>query len=183
MIKMKRSKIPTFLKDSKKTWTDSFVNGSTFSWHNKQKELLKLLKNMTASHCAFCDDVLVPKGSDNGEIEHFRPKGKYKKFAFAWANLYPICRSCNGTKNDRFDKLLLRPDENDFCFSDWFRLDPSTFELKPVKIGNPNWERAKITIELYGLNEKKTTRRQFEHDNIIKNNYKTKDNQPFRFMN
>ncbi len=183
MIKMKRSKIPDFLKDNKKTWTDSFINGSTFTWHNKQKELLKLLKNMTSSHCAFCDDVLVPKGSDIGEIEHFRPKSKFKHLAFAWANLYPICRSCNGTKGVWFNKLLLRPDEKDFCFSDWFRIDPSTFELKPVKIGNPNWKRAEITIKLYGLNAKKTTRRQFEYDKIIINQYINKDHQPFRFMN
>ncbi len=45
--------------------------------------------------------------------------------------------------------------------SDWFRLDPSTFELKPFKIGNYNWERAEKTIELYGLNEKKTARRKY----------------------
>ncbi len=182
MIKMKRNKIPVFLKNNKKKWTNAFLTGSSFSWHNKQKELLKSLKDMTLSHCAFCDDILVPKGSDNGEIEHFRPKEKYKKYAFAWANLYPICRSCNGTKNDRFDKLLLRPDENEFNFSNWFRLDPSTFELKPEKIGNPNWIRAEITIELYGLNKNKTTRRLFEHDRIANNQYENKDNQPFRFI-
>lgn len=182
MIKMKRNRTPIFLKNNKKIWTDSYLNGSPFSWHNKQKELLKLLKNMTADHCAFCDDVLVPKGSDNGEIEHFRPKEKYKKHAFAWSNLYPICRSCNGTKNDRFKRLLLRPDEKGFAFSNWFRIDPSTFELKPIKIGNTNWKRAEITIQLYGLNEKKTERRLFEHDRIINNQYANKNNQPFRFM-
>ncbi len=180
MMEFKRGKAPKILKDNKEDWTDNYLNGSAFHWHNKQSQLLEKLKDMTLSHCAFCDDILSPIGSADGQIEHFRPKKKYKRYAFAWNNLYPICDLCNGTKGERFDKLLLRADERDFKFSKWFRFDPNTFELKPMKL-NPNWKRAEITIKLYGLN-KKISRRQFEYDRIINGEYSNKNYQPFRFI-
>ena len=183
---MERKSAPSFLNSNKKKWTDNYAAGAVFTWHNKSDEILKLLKLLTASHCAFCDDVLIPKGSDAGEIEHFKPKGKYKELAYEWTNLYPICRHCNGTKSDRFNNLLLRPDEKGFEFSEWFRYDPITFKIKPARvenIENIEWKRAKKTIELYGFNKpKKIDRRQYEYDEIINNKYQNKDNQPFRFI-
>ena len=109
MKAIKRTKSPDFLKANKKSWTSSYINGAAFTWHNKQKEIIAELRKMSQNHCAFCDDLLFPLVGEHGEIEHFKPKEQFKHYAYAWANLYPICRRCNGTKNDRFDKLLLRP--------------------------------------------------------------------------
>ncbi len=184
MVKLERKKAPDFLQANKQNWTELFVNGAVFTWHNKQAEILECLKAMSLNHCAFCDDLLFPHVGEKGEIEHFRPKEKYKKYAYAWANLYPICRRCNAAKGERFDKLLLRPDRKGYEFSDWFRLDPNTFELKPKKLGNPNWEIAAKTIELYGLSkEDKNARRQYEFDKIQKGEYDKVENRPFRFLN
>jgi len=183
MIAMTRAKTPVFLSENWKRWTKTYIEGGAFSWHNKQKELLLELKQMSQNHCAFCDDLLLPLAGENGEIEHFRPKEKYKCLAFAWANLYPICRRCNGTKNVRFDNLLLRPDAKDYDFFYWFRLDPNTFELKPKAWGNQNWKRAEKTVEFYGLNkEDKIARRQYEYTEIRNGKYKNADIQPFRFV-
>jgi len=118
MIALTRRKTPQVLKNNTQRWTSLFINGAPFTWHGKQKILLTELKLMSQNHCAFCDDLLYPVVGEIGEIEHFRPKENYKYLAFAWANLYPICRRCNGTKNDRFDKLLLRPDEIGYKFTD-----------------------------------------------------------------
>jgi len=183
MIVITRKKSPQFLRINKKRWTISYINGSAFDWHGKQNEILTELKLMSKNHCAFCDDLLFPVVGEIGEIEHFRPKSKFKNLAYAWANLYPICSRCNGTKNDRFDTLLLRPDEKGYKYSDWFRLDPNTFELKPQKLGNPNWLRAEKTIELYGLSKNdKITRRQYEFIEIKKGKYSNINIQPFRFI-
>ena len=77
----------------------------------------------------------------------------------------------------------MRPDKKGYKFSDWLRLDPNTFELKPKKLGNPNWERAQKTIDLYGLSkDDKNTRRQYEFTKIKNGEYPTIDNQPFRFI-
>jgi len=183
MIAISRIDQPQFLKDNQNHWTHLYINGGSFSWQNKHKELLSELKKMSKNHCAFCDDLLFPFVGEIGEIEHFKPKEKYKDLAYEWANLYPICRRCNSTKNDRFDDLLLRPDETSYIYSDWFRLDPNTFELKPQKLGNIHWQRAEKTIELYGLSkEDKITRRQFEFIEIKKGKYNHIDIQPFRFI-
>ena len=185
MMKMKRNKAPQFLKDKKNEWTKQYIATGKWNtkWYGKHEKLLQQLKLMTVNHCAFCDDLLFPLVGEIGQVEHFRPKENYKYLAFAWANLYPICDRCNKTKNKRFSKLLLRPDEKRFEFFDWFLLDTSTFELKPAKIGNPDWKRAQKAIELYGLNkEDKTIRRKIVHNEIKKNKYQNKDEQPFRFM-
>ena len=184
MIKMTKGKAPQVLKDNKKKWTKQYQETGNFSWHGKRKEIMDNLKKATKNHCAFCDDVLKPIGSERGQIEHFRPKAEYKHFAFAWNNLYPICSLCNNTKLERFDKLLLRPDEKDFDFFDWFELDLQTFELKPYKFGNSNWKRAEKTIKLYGFNkEEQIERRQEVYDEIQEGIYQNrKDKQPFRYM-
>jgi len=182
MVAITREKSPDFLNDKQKDWTLLYINGGTFSWHGIQDKLLGELKLMTKNHCAFCDDLLFPEVGEIGNIEHFKPKSKFKDLAFDWENLYPICSRCNGTKNNRFDSLLLRPDEQGYKYSEWFRLDPCTFELKPQKL-NPNWQRAAKTIELYGLSkEDKNTRRLYEFEEIKKGSYNDIDYQPFRFM-
>jgi len=183
MIALKRTEEPKFLQENKEKWTVELINGGNFSWHKKQKELLEKLKSMTKNHCAFCDDLISPLGSDVSEIEHFKPKEKYKKLAFEWTNLFPICRHCNGTKKDRFDELLLKPDIENYCFNEWFRFDLNTFELKAKKLGNSEWIRAEITIKLYGFNKDiKVERREFEFDEIIRGKYDNFDKQPFRFI-
>ena len=183
MIKMKRTKAPKFLSKNKNTWTKEFISGYKFSWHGKQKQVLKYLKILTLSHCAFCDDTLMPKGSATGQIEHFRPKEKYKNYAYAWANLYPICSHCNASKKDRFNKLLLRPDEFKYNFFDWFRIDPITFEIKPVFQEKKNMKRSEQTIKLYGLNKiDKINRRRYVYNEIINHKYSNKNEQPYRFI-
>jgi hypothetical protein len=185
MIPMVRAAEPTFLTVKKKEWTDDYISNENkkFHWHAKHDELLRELKSMTNHHCAFCDDVLYPKSGPSPEIEHFKPKNKYKELAFDWANLYPICSHCNKTKNERFDDLLLRPDESGYQYSDWFRFNYITFELEPIKLGNSNWMRAAMNVSIYGLNKPdKLTRRANVLAEIADNKYSSKDFQPFRFL-
>lgn len=54
----------------------------------------------------------------------------------------------------RFDEKLLRPDHENYDFDKYFMIDWSTGELKPnILETSENQERARITIELYKLNQ------------------------------
>jgi len=185
MMSMQRTVAPDFHKTNWKKWTREYIQSGNWntSFHNKHAEILETLRQSTHSHCAFCDDLLYPEVGEMGQIEHFRPKNSFRHFAYVWGNLYPICQRCNNTKGERFDYLLLQPDSKAYIFSDWFRLDLSTFKLLPEKLGNSNWKRAEKTIELYGLNKAdKIERRKKEFCKIKDGNYKNQDNQPFRFI-
>ncbi len=168
---MNRTEEPTFLKENKKKWTKKYIKTGKWNskWYGKSRELLIILKKTTDFHCAFCDDVLSPKGSAKGQIEHFRPKEKYKLLSFSWINLFPICEMCNSTKSDNFDILLLRSDSQNFDFANWFYFDLKTFEIKPNKL-NSEWKRAEKTIEIYGFNkQEKLERRAFVFENREQN--------------
>ncbi len=183
MMTMHRKEAPAFLKSNWKTWTRAYIKSGKFSYHNKRGEIIEILRQSTLSHCAFCDDLLFPFVGEMGEIEHFRPKNKFKCSAYVWGNLYPICRRCNNKKLARFDYSLLKPDAKGYEFSDWFRLDLNTFELKPCLSDKSDRKRATITIKLYNLNGKdKIKRRKFEFYKIKKGDYDNSDIQPFRFI-
>jgi uncharacterized protein (TIGR02646 family) len=65
---------------------------------------------MLFSHnkCCFCEQILniATSGThrdDDFSREHFRPKSKYWWLAYSWDNLLPVCKVCNGSKEDDFD--------------------------------------------------------------------------------
>jgi len=181
MMPLTRNSSPIVLATNWKKWTHAYQKGGSFYWHNSQKTILDELKKMSDNHCAFCDDLLFPSTGELGQIEHLKPKEKYKAFAFAWLNLYPICSRCNLKKGQRYSAHLLKPDAKGYAFSKWLWLNPIDGKLKPIKL-NPNWKRAEKTIELYGLNsEDKIVRRLEERDNRI-NNINQSKAIPFRFL-
>jgi len=186
MMTMKRTSPPNCLKKNWKSWTTNYIRTGKWNstYYKNRDEISEKLKNNTLYHCAFCDDLLIPAGSADEQIEHFRPKEKFKCYAYVWLNLYPCCSICNGTKKDNFDSLLLKPDAKDYEFDNWFRLDYNSFELKhQYLLDFPDIQRVEKTIKLYGLNKaKKVNRRKYEYNQIIKGKYDNLDEQPFRFM-
>jgi len=175
MMPMKRTNEPEILKKNKKAWTKHFVQTGKWrtDWYGNHKLFTDELKLLTNNHCAFCDDILKPFGSAKTEIEHFKPKSKYKCHAYIWLNLFPICDSCNKSKLSKFDDLILRPDYLAFTFEKWFYFNTKTYEIYPKKLGNADWKRAEKTIEIYNLNsDDLIERRKFilaKQDNLEKN--------------
>ena len=51
--------------------------------------------------CMYCG------GSESTQVEHYRPKAIYPKFAFSWENFFWVCGVCNQFKGDRFEESLL----------------------------------------------------------------------------
>jgi len=127
------------------------------------------LRAACADHqrCMFCED------SQGAQIEHFRPKSIYPSLAFRWSNYLFACGLCNGPKSNRFalfssdgslievrrgpnepprePAVLLDPRVDDPM--DFLDLDVRTGRFLPSRrVGAPEHERARVTIEWLGLN-------------------------------
>lgn len=130
---------------------------ASFHWHEVAGKpvnqlILPTLKAQTQSHCSFCDNFPVSPPSLE-TVEHFRPKSKFHREAYHWPNLYFCCDYCQ-QKGEDFDEALLRPDAGDFDFDRYFRWDHTTGRLEINETATPeDQNRARVTLELYRLNE------------------------------
>lgn len=176
--------------DASLTWDG---NGK-FQWettidgkkYNIKKLLMPHLLKMTSSHCSFCD--YHPLSSDFFDIplEHFYPKCKncYPQKAYTWENLFPSCNGCTRCKGDKFDKNLLKPDENYYCFEMYFFVTGDG-KITPASSKDPSvTDRAKTTIDIYQLNrgELLTQRKKWVSDFKKLCPIKNPDEYPFRFL-
>ena len=120
---------------------------------------------MTNMHCAFCDGQLGVVSQET--IEHFRPKSKYPTLAYHWDNLFPCCNLCQSIKKERFDEALLKPDDINYAFYDFFTVNYHNGEITPSSHANLAAQtRAHKTIELFGLNteaRKEARKRELRH--------------------
>lgn len=150
---------PPCLRQNSFMWTEDFVKARVdnpahrFSWRSKPcyQAMRASLVDMTQKHCAFCDGGLGVTSRET--VEHFRPKKTFPEQAYAWDNLFPCCDLCQSTKQERFDEALLKPDAEDYAFHEYFTVNYHTGDIEASPRANPAaQERAKITIDLYGLN-------------------------------
>ena len=129
-----------------------------FEWRRALRPIVRdELAAMTDERCAYCDGDLRP-GPVQEHIDHFRPKSRPEFFMLvcAWENLFLVCSSCNSAKGDRWHELLLKPDDLDFHFERYFSYAYDTDKLEPNPAASPaDAERARVTIELLGLNRGK----------------------------
>jgi uncharacterized protein (TIGR02646 family) len=139
----------------------------SFSWPqiNNQRinhSILPVLREQTNNHCSYCDKFPLHKGDNT--IDHFKPKTNslYYLFVCQWENLYLACKHCQDSKGTKYDDLLLRPDDPNFDFSNYFVYNYSdhTIEANP-SANDGDQQRAQITIEILDLNfpDVKTSRR------------------------
>lgn len=141
-----------------------------FAWRQYQGVkintlLLPILIEMTSDHCSFCDGYPMRSFGGNS-IEHFKPKSdsRYYRHAYEWENLFLSCYVCQGAKLEKFDEALLRPDEIEYRFNQYFIVDLATGIINPNPASEESaQERAAITIKMYGLNhfDRPETRKQF----------------------
>ncbi len=162
MRRSDRITAPSCLTDKAPGWTRNYLQRleenptAAFHWGNRDcyREIRQRLNTMTQTHCAFCDGILGP--TSRKTVEHFFPKEstKWPALAYVWTNLFPACDTCQSAKNNRFDGLLLKPDEPHYRFERFFLIDYMTGVLQPLPSALPHLqERAQKTIDLYGLNE------------------------------
>lgn len=151
-----REKFVQILKNNNLEWN----NKQKWTWliniggkqYNVKKKLLPTLLQMTKKHCAFCDFHPLSNDINPISIEHFYPKSKYPDKAYSWENLFPSCNGCTTAKDDKFDDKLLKPDEIDYIFEDYFMVTGDGKMIPSYKASQEKANRAKITIEIYSLN-------------------------------
>lgn len=162
MEKIKRADSPDWLKQNWKQWGEEWASlcnkstdSSSFKWKpNKEgyNELLEILSKMTEYHCSYCDSYPMKKRIKS-TIDHFKPKISYPLEAYRWENLFLCCHLCQ-ERNNKYDPLLLKPDEYDFEFDRYFDIDWVTGEIIPNRIApEEDRKRAELTIQLFKLNE------------------------------
>ncbi len=170
MRKIARAGCPASLVEKGDEWTMEWERrvaaepGCEFRWPQYQKERLnKLLETplgeMTQEHCAFCDGPFV---ESHRTIEHFKPKKRFPGDAYKWDNLFPACSRCQNSKMDNWDELLLKPDDTEYKFHDYFFCDVSSGKIEPNPAASSEERaRAKATVKIYDLNapERKSARR------------------------
>jgi len=112
---------------------------------------MPILLNDTASHCSYCDSFPLLKSSKT--IDHFLPKSEYPGQAYDWTNLYLSCRECQANKDVHVSEYLLRPDDENYDFSDFFIIDFTEFKLlaNPMST-NETQLKAQTTINILNLN-------------------------------
>ena len=107
----------------------------------------------TDNHCSYCDGF--PLMSADETIDHFKPKSKFPLEVCSWENLYIACAHCQKVKGDKFDILLIRPDELSYDFNAYYFYDFTEHEIKILpNLSIDKLERAKKTDEILDFNHK-----------------------------
>lgn len=181
MMKLDRTSSPEFLKENYKTWGKDYKKTGKFRW-KRYKKLLQALKETSNNHCSFCDGY--PIGGTAREIEHFRPRESYPLLAFVWENLFYCCALCNKKKGKRFSRNLLKPDKAEYSFEKYFIYNYSTGFVSPnPQSSEKDKERARITIEFYGLNDYERPELRLESwEDYLDANNPNKEKRPYRFI-
>lgn len=194
MRRFERLPVPEILLTHKDQITSHYIkqrtgnSSHTFKWPQREntrlnQSLLPTLEMQTQDHCSYCDGFPLKKSDYT--IDHFKPKSDpaYYHLVVEWTNLYLCCGACQQRK-EKYSDLLLRPDDMDYSFSEYFDYNFEEHKLLP----NPakpieNQERATVTIELFDLNhtgQKKS--RQFMFKAYQNDETKITDDLGYRFM-
>ena len=163
MMSCTRPACPDWLDKHWEEWGKEFEQklqenmAHRFAWkqYDGQKvnyRLLPLLREMTRSHCAYCDWFPTDVGTDE-TIDHFRPKATFPNEAYLWSNLYLCCRTCQGKNDTEFTDDLLRPDKGEYSFERYFVYNyrDGTLGVNP-QANQPDQKRAGLTIQHLKLN-------------------------------
>ncbi|MCU0444482.1 MAG: hypothetical protein MUE85_06140 [Microscillaceae bacterium] len=141
-----------------KRWEKRHKQKKDLIWYkNKGKgydDLLKELSKLTNYHCSFCDSYPLESRISHS-IDHFKPKNEFHLEAYKWENLFAVCDRCQKIKWMHYSIDLLKPDAEDYDFGIYFIIDAENGDLKPNPAQSPeNQQKAKVTIEILGLNKK-----------------------------
>lgn len=157
----KRSAVPSYLHNSKElgeAYQQKRANRKkgekdSFSWFELYDDLLKDISPLTQCHCSYCDLSKIKRGRVSPTIDHFRPKADFPLLAYTWSNLFLCCTECQKRKN-KFDELLLKPDDDTYSFDDFFIINTISGFIEPhPKKDDDAKNRAEKTIKIFKLND------------------------------
>jgi len=139
------------------------------------------LDNEYNNKCAYCETIDYKM-----EIEHYRPKSKYKYLSYEWTNLMPACHNCNHSKLNKFpvkNSKIIDDINNSGSVKDLEKLNliEEPYVINP-EVDYPNehftfniqgeilakTERAEQTIKICNLNDKTLIyRRQKSYNDLL----------------
>jgi uncharacterized protein (TIGR02646 family) len=152
-------------------------------WDNKASAAFDELKTLLKEMCVSIEICVYCENNEATDIEHIYPKKLYPEKTFSWENYLLACGKCNSHhKKDNFKifnpqnsanvedvtlppKIYKEPANDDALFLNQRKDDPMYFlELdllnrtfvfvEKFPEGTREYERAKYTIELLGLNSR-----------------------------
>lgn len=160
---------------------------SRFYWPIRSGERIDVLlradlEKLTAGHCSYCDGWPLRDSERTPAIDHFEPKSKTPELAFTWTNLYITCNHCNSWKGEKWNVLLLRPDEPGYEFDRYFIYNPVSGHLESNPAAQPrDQQRAALTLEIFRFNEgNKPQMRVFWRKQWQSESSRMPDNGPYR---
>ena len=182
-----KSLVPKIIEDNWISWGIEYAqkriksnHTHEFRWATVDKKpvnqhILANLLNDTDEHCSYCDFAPL-RGNFEKSIDHFKPKSDERFYleVCKWENLYIACVFCQGVKKERYNDLLLRPNEVDYDFYRYFTYDTETHEIEV----NPHCQgedklRAITTIMIFEMNHPDQTDSRrisyFHYNNALEN--------------
>ena len=189
MRSVQRSREPDFLAEIRARYT----RWEYLDDHDRHRIRVALKENF-GPICAYCQQPceLSTRADDSqrGEIDHFRPRSRFRDHQFDWLNLIYACRRCNQSKDDDWpvhaDKRnqnmtndyrprytpvseYVNPNEargrrSAHEFFDW---DFDTCEIKPSEqLNNLEWSIAQRTIDDIDLNYERSKIGRYDSANL-----------------
>ena len=147
---------------TKQTQADGYSKSDpqiTTTWKNFRetntgKAVLAALQIVFRNKCAFCECVNAKS------IDHYRPKERYPKKMFRWANFLLCCSNCNLAKGNRFPfrnrkPVLLDPTNDeplDFCVWD-LKSGAMASVTDPSLSRRAIYTRDQLKLDVYPLRE------------------------------
>lgn len=114
MHKVIRNQAPLKLVEKDKEWRNLLKENpklepdwAEFSKTAVKKKTIDALEEMYKGCCCYCESKI--KSTSYPEIEHFKPKSKYKELCFDYSNLHYSCKRCNLAKSAYYNDNLLNP--------------------------------------------------------------------------
>lgn len=173
MIRVRKGPAPSVLKKNADKWTGELLalppNPSTpaekrrlknLTARYRNKEVLAALLRDLHGKCAYCEGRVVDVAFS--QIEHYKPKSRFRKLTFAWANLTLGCPQCNLAKSDRWFPAhpFVNPHQD----------DPSLhFKAGgPLLLELPGDRRAMVTLDALDLNRPELIVSRHEHIKLLR---------------
>jgi uncharacterized protein (TIGR02646 family) len=116
MHKVKRNNPPKSLKGKNRQWLHKLEidHNLNHDWEclsrSTKIDIQNSLRNMYKGCCCYCESIIEHTSFMN--IEHFKPKSKYKSLCYEYSNLHYCCTVCNNRKRSTFNELLISPTED-----------------------------------------------------------------------
>lgn len=151
MFKVNKQEEPQFFKDFKR-------KNKPKNWDDYNSDIKKQLKNYMFEeeqgyNCPYCETII---SLNNSQIEHIKPKDKFPNALSDYSNYLVGCinkKTCGQYKANNWSDKFIDPTLEDP--NEYLTYDIMTGEVVPkIKTGT-NFEKAKITIEMLNLNEKR----------------------------